>query len=127
MNMLTLAMWWEQVKLKFLAHGEFFDIAHILIGLGVYAATFIILRKRKGAAWLALVPIALLEMANETLDLMRSYQWIGLREWPESLRDGINTLMAPVSLAFFLSSRRRPSETDEASSSVEHADETHST
>jgi hypothetical protein len=127
MNMLAFAMWWEQVKLRFLAHGEFFDIAHIFIGLALYAATFVVLRKRRGVAWLALVPIALLETINESLDLMRYYQWIGLREWPESLRDGVNTLLAPLALAVFLSTRRRPSESGEAATSAEDADGTHST
>ena len=70
------------------------DAVHIYVGLFCLLLYVIVFRKRIDAWW-SLLPVLLLAMGMESLDLHDDYQSLGYFRWGASLHDIINTLFWP--------------------------------
>ena len=93
-------MWWLDLKTNVAdAFGLSRDALHILTGVGMQALFVLIFRSWFGALW-PLVPIVLLGLCNEWLDLTQEV-WPGddrVLQWWESAKDMVTTLLLPVTI-----------------------------
>lgn len=94
------AMWWLDLKTNLTdAIGLSRDALHLLTGVGVQTLLVLVFRSWFGAFW-PLVPIALLGLGNEWLDLTEEV-WPGddrALQWWESAKDMVMTLLLPVAI-----------------------------
>lgn len=70
------------------------DAVHIYVGLLCLLLYVIVFRKRIDS-WLSLLPVVLLALLMESLDLHDDLQALGHFRWGASLHDIINTLFWP--------------------------------
>lgn len=67
--------------------------AHTYVGLAIWLATLIVLR-RSLTDWRMLIPLMLLEGANEVMDRLAVGSWM----WPETLKDIAATMFWPATI-----------------------------
>ncbi|WP_416898631.1 MAG: ABC transporter ATP-binding protein [Minwuia sp.] len=83
------------------------DVLHAPVGLLLYLATALFLRRfRWGPAW-ALLPLFLLQALNEVLDARDWWRWTGTVSWVEAAGDTLATMVLPIAIAAFWMHRRR--------------------
>jgi len=70
------------------------DAVHIYVGLFCLLLYIIVFRKRIDS-WLPLLPVVLLALLMESLDLRDDFQTLGHFRWGASLHDIVNTLFWP--------------------------------
>lgn len=104
--MLTIVLAWETFKdwLAATAHLTHWDL-HLILGLAFFLI-FARLLCRPLTSFLPLLPVALLELGNETLDFLRAY----IPHWTWNVHDTIIevalTLGPPLALILLMRSRR---------------------
>lgn len=97
-------MWlWYETKAWF---SEFIGIGsdqlHVHVGLAVFLVALYVLRRRRGAVWLAWLTVLAVQGVNEALDAVDWINWTGRVNWPETARDFATTLFWPTVLVLFL-------------------------
>jgi len=88
----------QSIKLAIIAvTGLSKDALHIYVGLAVFLATAVVLRKplRSIVPWLAVVAVA---VAGELLDMRDDVASLGYWRWGASLHDVLNTIFWPTVL-----------------------------
>lgn len=90
---------------------DFLDVAsdqlHVHIGLAVFLAVALVLRRRRGAPIYAWLCVALVQAANEALDARDWIHWTGTINWPETIKDTVMTLFWPTVLVLIWRPLRR--------------------
>ena len=87
---------YQNVKLHILSFCHLSkDAAHIYIGLIVFLVYVLLFRKRLGS-FKALVPVLLIAVGMELLDLRDDFNALGNLRWGASLHDILNTLFWPT-------------------------------
>ncbi len=82
------------------------DAIHIHIGPAAFVATIILWKKAKVTP-ICLIPVLLLAMGMESVDLYDDYKSVGYMRWSNSIHDMINTLFWPVLIVLFFKFRQR--------------------
>lgn len=74
------------------------DLMHVQIGLGVFLAVALMLRRWRGGMLIAWVIVAALQTVNEVFDARDWILWTGSVNWPETIKDYVTTLFWPTVL-----------------------------
>lgn len=92
--------WWYEGKRDVLeAIGLSTDAAHVYLGIFLFLAAGLMLRRRTCAPLLSFGSVTALQAVNEGLDALDWIGWTGTVNWREAGMDTVRTLVGPLILA----------------------------
>lgn len=91
---------YQSLKLQFLQHVSLSkDAIHIYIGMAVFLIAIILLNKRR-IDWRCLIPVIVVAVFMEVMDLYDDLKSLGYPRWGASVHDIVNTILWPSVLTF---------------------------
>lgn len=76
------------------------------IGLVVFFLGVLLLNRRK-ISWISLMPVMLVAMTMEAIDLHDNYNSMGYFRWNDSLHDFVNTCLWPAIIIIIVRFKRK--------------------